>query len=184
MDSVSPLRDSTIQKLEALFEKNTLLKGEHFLELGKVAKEIAFLEKGIVRAFYRNQEGQEYNKHFFVEGSFIGGYSSLITGLPNQISQEALTDCDIWVVNYTALTNLYDQCPDLERMARRLAEQFFVQKEKREIEIIQLEAKERYLIFLKEFPQIEQKIPQYQIASYLGITATQLSRVRKELSQE
>lgn len=183
MNSVSPLRNETIASLDSLFHRKELCKGDFYLKVGSVAKEIAFLEKGIVRAFYRNAEGQEYNKHFFVEGSFIGGYSSLITGLPNQISQEALIDCLIWTVSYQELTSLYDAHPDLERMARRLAETFFVQKEKREVEIVQLEAKQRYLIFREEYPTLEQDIPQYHIASYLGITPTQLSRVRKELSQ-
>jgi hypothetical protein len=74
--------------------------------------------------------------------------------------------------------NLYNTFPALERFARKLAESYFVLKEKREIELVLLEAGERYLIFQKEFPGLENRIPQYHIASYLGITPTQLSRIR------
>jgi hypothetical protein len=75
---------------------------------------------------------------------------------------------------------LYDKYPKIERLARILAEYFFVRKEKREIELVTLEAKERYAIFQKEHPKLEQRIPQYHIASYLGITPTQLSRIRSK----
>jgi CRP-like cAMP-binding protein len=84
------------------------------------------------------------------------------------------------VATYQEITKLYDQHPQVERLARILAEQFFVRKEKREIELVTLEAKERYAIFQQEHPQLEQLIPQYHIASYLGVSPTQLSRIRAQ----
>ena len=170
------------EKFAALFTPKVLKKGDYFITEGETAKEIAFLESGIVRAFYRNNEAIEYNKHLFVNPCFIGGYASLITKNPNQIIQEALTDCNIQIAKFADIQALYDSCPDIERAARILAEQFFVQKEQREIEIVLLDAEKRYQIFQKNFPQLEQQIPQYHIASYLGITPTQLSRIRKKLS--
>ena len=140
------------------------------------------MERGIIRAFYRSNEAVEYNKHFFVNPCFIGGYASLITGAPNQIIQQALTDCSVQVASFAAIQNLYPTCSDLERGARILAERFFVHKEQREIEIVLLNADKRYQIFQKDFPQLEQQIPQYHIASYLGITPTQLSRIRRQRS--
>ena len=108
----------------------------------------------------------------------VGGYSSLVSQLPNSINQQALTDCDLLIANYTKLTDLLDKHQDLERLLRKISENYFVEKEKREVEIVLLEAKKRYAIFQREFPQLEQLIPQYHIASYLGITPTQLSRIR------
>ena len=159
-----------------------LKKGDCFIREGQTAKEIAFLESGIVRAFYRNSEAIEYNKHFFINPCFIGGYASLITKTPNQINQQALTDCNILVAKFADIEALYSSCPDIERAARILAEQFFVQKEQREIEIVLLGADKRYQIFREKFPHLEQHIPQYHIASYLGITPTQLSRIRRKIS--
>lgn len=184
INSISPIGEATAKELESLFIYKTLSKNDIFIESGRVAKKIAFLEKGIIRAYYRSKEGQEYNKHFFIPPCFIGGYSSLISGHPNQIIQQALTDCDIWEVDFFRLVRLYDNHPDLERMARMLAEQFFVQKEQREVELVLLNADERYAIFKKNFPELEQQIPQYHIASYLGITPTQLSRIRRTLSKK
>ncbi len=173
-----------LNDLLALFKPKVLKKGDYFIQEGQVAKELAFLDTGIIRVFYRNNKGIEYNKHFFIPPCLIGGYSSLITEKPSQVNQQALTDCTIYVITYSEIQKLYYTFPNIERMARVLAEKYFVQKEKREIELVLLDAEERYHIFRKQFPQLEQQIPQYHVASYLGITPTQLSRIRKKLSRK
>jgi CRP-like cAMP-binding protein len=179
---LTPISSDSWDKLSKLFSPGVLKKGDYFISEGQMAKEIGFLESGIVRAFYRNSEAIEYNKHLFVNPCLIGGYASLITKAPNQIIQQALTDCRIQTARYADIEALYETCPDIERAARILAELFFVQKEQREIEIVLLDAEKRYEIFQKDFPQLEQQIPQYHIASYLGVTPTQLSRIRRKIS--
>lgn len=180
--SISPITDATKSALQSIFRPSKLNKNELYIDAGVNARKIGFLESGIIRAFYRNDDGQEYNKHFFKAPCFIGGYTSLITGKVNQIVQEALSPCTIWETEYHDLTGLYDQHHDLERMNRKLVNSFFVQKEQREIDIVQLEARERYLKLLDEVPELVQLVPQYHIASYLGITPTQLSRIRRALA--
>lgn len=183
LNAISPIQESTWNEIKNLFTEHSLKKGEFFLKEGEVAKNFGFLRQGIVRAFYRNNEGVEYNKHFFTKNNMIGGYSSLVTQLPNTINQQALTDCDLLIGNYRKLTDLLDKHQDLERLLRKIAEHYFVDKEKREVEIVLLEANKRYAIFQREYPQLEQLIPQYHIASYLGITPTQLSRIRAKNSK-
>jgi len=183
-DSISPLKKETWEELMPLFHEDTLSGNQYFLRENEVARKIAFLESGVVRAFFINQEGQEYNKQFFVGPSSIGGYTSLLTGKPNLIPQQALTDCKIWSCDFKSLTNRYDQYPDLERLARKMAEYYFLEKEKKELEIVLLDASQRYKIFQTEFPTLEQLIPQYHIASYLGISATQLSRIRHQYANK
>ena len=178
----TPISTPSWDKMKALFKERPLKKGDYFITQGKIAKEIGFLQNGIIRAFYRNIEGVEYNKHFFINPCFIGGYASLITETPNQIYQEALTDCNILVAQFADLKALYATCPDIERVARMIAELLFVQKEQREIEMALLDADKRYELFKKQFPQLEQQIQQYHIALYLGITPTQLSRIRKKFT--
>lgn len=182
LHTISPISQDTWTDITPLFKKRSMKRGEAFIEAGQVARKIAFLKHGVLRGFYRNTEGATYNKHFFQAPSFIGGYASLITGKPNQIIQEALTDCELLEVDYQVFIQYYDRHQDLERVARRLAELFFVQKEQREVDLVMLRADERYEKFLEEFPQLEQQIPQYHIASYLGVTPTQLSRIRKQRS--
>jgi CRP-like cAMP-binding protein len=175
---VSSLSDQTWNEIEPLFQKGTLAQHEHFINVSEIAGKIAFLESGIVRAYFINKEGKEYNKQFFVGPSAIGAYASLLTGSPNQIPQQAMTDCVIWTLKYDEITSRYNTCPDLERLARKMAERYFLEKEKKELEIVLLNATERYQIFQNEFPGIEQHLAQYHVASYLGITPIQLSRIR------
>ena len=177
-NAISPIQEDTWDAVKNIFREYSLKKGEYFIEAGKATKVFGFLKNGVIRAFYRNNDGVEYNKHFFINNTMVGGYSSLVSNLPNSINQQALTDCELLVGNYQSIIDLLDKHQDLERLLRKLAEGYFVDKEKREVEIVLLEANQRYAIFQEEYPQLEQIIPQYHIASYLGITPTQLSRIR------
>lgn len=180
---ISSISEETWLAIFPLFSHKELKEGEYFIEEGKFAKEIAFLEEGCVRAFFTNENAKEYNKQFFVGPNLIGAYTSLLTQQPNLIPQQALTDCKIWVANFTELEKKFDQFHDLERLGRKIAEFYFLQKEAKELEMALQDATQRYLLFRKQFPTLEQTIPQYHIASYLGISATQLSRLRKKLSE-
>jgi CRP-like cAMP-binding protein len=181
-NSISPLKEETWAAVLPLFHEEKLEQDEYFVRENELARKIAFLESGVVRAFFVNQQGQEYNKQFFVGPASIGGYSSLLTGRANLIPQQALTECIIHTCDFKSLTDLYAKHPDLERLSRKMAEYYFIEKEKKELEIVLLDASQRYKIFQQEFPTLEQLIPQYHIASYLGISATQLSRVRHQLA--
>lgn len=172
--------ESEIELFLYLFSKKHLKKNEYFATEGEYSTKFAFINKGIVRAFYRNNEGSEYNKTFFSKKGLIGAYSSLITNKKNQINLQCLTDCSFLIADFSEIKKLYDTNPKIERLSRILAEQYFVSKEKREIELVMLNATERYAIFQNEHPNLENLIPQYHIASYLGITPTQLSRIRSK----
>jgi len=180
LNNITPISDQTWILLKDIFVQKELNKHDFFCKTDKVATKIAFLQEGIVRSFYINKQGQELNKNFFVAPAFIGAYSSLITQMPNQLAQQALTNCIIWETDYANIKALYNTCPDLERLGRLMAEYYFVEKEIREVNLLSLEAKDYYEVFKKQFPTLEQQIPLYHIASFLGITATQLSRIRAE----
>ena len=180
-----PFSEIELEKFVSLFSKKQLKKNEYFAVEGEYSAQLGFVLEGVVRAFYRNNEGNEYNKTFFTTSHFVGAYSSLVTNQKNLIHIQCLTDCVFLVADFREITTLYDGHPKIERLARVLAEHFFVAKEKREIELVMLEASERYAIFREEHPHLENLIPQYHIASYLGITPTQLSRIRaKKISAE
>ncbi|MCJ8292579.1 MAG: Crp/Fnr family transcriptional regulator [Crocinitomicaceae bacterium] len=183
-NAISKLNESTWDKILPFFREEKLLKNEYFAKENRTSRRIAFLKTGVVRAFFTNQEGKDYNKQFFVGQSIIGAYTSLLTGQVNIIAQQALTDCMIYSCDYKSLTDLFDDHPDLERFARKIAEHYFLEKEKKEIEIVLLDASQRYILFKKEFPTLEQLISQLHIASYLGISATQLSRIRKQFASK
>lgn len=173
-----PFTDEEAEMFISLFSEIQLKKHDYFAEEGKYASKLAFLSMGIMRAFFRNNSGNEYNKTFFTPPNFVAAYSSVTTKQKNLINIQCLTDCHLLVADFDKVTLLYKDFPKIESLARILAEHKFAIKEKREIELVTLEAKERYDIFKNEHPGLENQISQYHIASYLGISPTQLSRIR------
>lgn len=163
----------------ALFHLKTYPKGSYFSVAGDKPIQIGFVCSGVIRAFYRNAEGTEYNKTFFTKHSFVAPLRSLITGSVNQINQQALVDSKLLVADYPELVKLYDRHQSLERFARKAIEIEWCKKELREIRLVLNSAEERYDFFLSDHPGLENLIPQYHIASYLGITPVALSRIRK-----
>ncbi len=183
INGISVIKEATFNELKDYFSPVSLRKNEFFVKEGVHAHQIGFLQEGIVRAFFLNDEGKEYTKQFFVGPSIIGAYTALLTKKPNMIAQQALTDCKVLVADFHKLEKLYDEFHDFERLGRKIAEFYFLEKEQKEIEMALLDADKRYLIMRERFPTIERLIPQYHIASHLGISATQLSRIRRNLNQ-
>ena len=178
LEQILPLSEEEWQRFSSLFSEAKLEKGDYFAMDKRMETRIGFLLNGVVRAFYRSHNGIEYNKTFFTDNEFFGPYAALVTRQVNHINIQALTECTILTAPYSQVTELFPLYRKMETLARLIAEQFYIEKEKREIELVLLQADERYDLFKKEHPSIENLIPQYHIASYLGITPTQLSRIR------
>lgn len=166
------------QALCRIFAEDSIKKGEDFIREGERGERLAFLKDGLLRSYYISPKGQEYNKHFFTAGSFVVPVTSLVTGQPSPVYIGALEDSAILVASYRELENLYAKHLHLNILGRKLVELGWIGKERRETQLIMLDARQRYRAFLEEFPGLEQRIPQYHIASYLGITPVQLSRIR------
>lgn len=178
IDYIIPLKPEESNAFEEIFGLTELKKGDFLAKSGRKERIFGFVKSGVLRAYFTSKEGIEYNKTFFLENEFAGAYSSLVTRNVNYIDIQALEDSVLLTANYSDLLAIYDRFPRLERMARTIAEQYFVEKEKRELELVLLDAKQRYANFRQEYPGLENRIPQYHIASYLAITPTQLSRIR------
>lgn len=181
LDYILPLNEIEWNSFSALFESQILKKGDFFALAGRKENKIGFLSKGVIRAFFSTKEGLEYNKTFFIDGEFFGAYSSLVSGSINQINIQALTDCHLLIADYSEIVKLFHSYRNIETLARIVAERFYIEKEKRELQLVLLQADERYHLFQQEYKGLENLIPQYHIASYLGITPTQLSRIRAKI---
>lgn len=183
IEQITPLPDDTRQQLQACFRPLKLHRGEWFIRQGELTYDVAFVEHGVLRAYITTADGTEYNKTFFAEDDFLAIYYSFLQEKPSHLTVQALTDCELLVADYRQIEALYDHHPALERFARRQAEWLFILKEQREIDLVLLNATDRYQKFRVEQPGIEQRVSQYHIASHLGITPTQLSRIRAELAR-
>ncbi|MEP6929301.1 MAG: Crp/Fnr family transcriptional regulator, partial [Flavobacterium sp.] len=150
-----------------------------------VAKELYFICKGILRAFITDKAGNIYNKNIFLEGSFAGSKASSLQQTPSDFSIEALEDSILISINYKKYRELIFGNEDLKNFyIAYLEKNWVIEKEQREISLVMENATERYLRFLSKHPDISQRIPLLHIASHLGITPTQLSRIRKSLEKD
>ena len=179
VNAVHPQPDDAWRALHALVTRRTYAARDHVAPLGSVQRTIGLLEHGHVRAYVTTADGKHYNKHLFVAPTLVGDYASLITGEPVVVPQQALTPCVVWWIDRDALHDLETRHPSIAMLQRRFAEALYLAKERREIEIATLDATARYDALVRAHPELDQAIPLYEIAAYLGITPTQLSRIRR-----
>lgn len=167
----------------ALTERR-LSKGELFLERGQSASEIGFIVTGYCRQFFINEADQEFNHNFNFENDLVAGYQSILEGRPSQYSIEAMEDCELLVMDYREFEKFYDRHPCWERLGRKAAEWNYLIKIQRETAFLIRDARERYLDVVKTLPEVPRRVPQYHVASYLGITASALNRIIKKIKEE
>lgn len=166
---------------ESLFTCRQFSTGENIIEAGEQVKEIGFILNGLARYYYLTINGVEFNKSFSQQGQVVSSTSSLVTGEPSPFFIQALEPCECIFLKYNDLIVLCDNHRDWERLVRQLLTQLAIKKERREADFLLLSAQERYQTFLVEYADIVERIPNYHIASYLGITEVALSRIRKRL---
>lgn len=155
--------------------------GGFLIHAGDRCANFFFLINGLVRFFYLTDEGKEFNKHFAMENNFVGSFQAMVLKLPYRFSVQAMSPTQTLVLPISVLEDCYDRHAAWERLGRRQAEYVAVKKEIRESEFLLDSAEKRYRQFLKEYPSLIHRIPQYHIASYLGITDVALSRIRKKM---
>ncbi|WP_020527853.1 Crp/Fnr family transcriptional regulator [Flexithrix dorotheae] len=182
LNSINPLTDSAWRDLKSFTRAKNFKAGDFLVLEGQKSRYCYFLEEGIVRVFYNNA-GTEYNKTFFIPGTFPTTLTALLTDTSSKISLQALTPTKVVQFSYIDFRQLFDQHRCLERLFLKIMEQIWIKKERHDIHMVTNDATTNYLIFQKEFPGVEQLIPQYHIASYLGVTPIQLSRIRAKLAK-
>ncbi|MBA4852194.1 Crp/Fnr family transcriptional regulator [Emticicia sp. BO119] len=168
-------------KVLKLIKPVRIAKGEYYIREGQVPKKFAFVEKGLFRYLYINYKGTEFTKNFILENNFISAYSAMISQQPSRMFIEALEDSYVYEISYTDWLDLKKGHECWNRFLLAIVEKAFSIKEIRERDLLLLEAQERYDIFKKEFPTLENRIKQHMIASYLGISPISLSRIRSKL---
>ncbi len=179
VSAISPLSLETWAEISALFRTVELGRAEHLVPPGRPATQVGLLERGWVRAYHINANGTEYSKHLFRAPALVGDYASLLTGESVRTPQQTLTPVTVHVADWVQVVALFDAHRDLERLARRFAELLYLDNERREIELVTLPASERLRLLIERHPSIERDLPLFRIAAHLGITPTQLSRIRR-----
>ena len=173
------ITDAIQEKLNKITFEKEIAKGENILSENSIKKQHIFVLDGCLRSFYRMKNGKEVTLQFAIKNWWIGDYITLYTEEKSILSVEAVTKSKILLIDKLAIEQLYLAYPEFETFQRKNLERRLATLQKRILNLLALTAVEKYDKFISEYAEFAQIIPNYQIASYLGITPESLSRVRK-----
>lgn len=180
--NIAPISKEEEQLITRSFKPYTLEKGACFLKAGETAKYIGFLRKGLVRYFvYKNDE--EATFEFTKEGEFISDYQSFNNNTASIQSIQAIEDCELLIIDYKDVQYIFNNTPHGNLLGRIIVEHRFDVMVGQLLSIYMHNPEERYLKFQQNYADLLQRIPQYMIASYVGVQPQSLSRIRKRFSQ-
>lgn len=183
-ESYARISNESWALIESIITFQKLEKDETLLRNGQTAKKIHFVCEGALRAYATDYDGNIYNKNIFLETDFAGSTVSYLLGVPSNFTLEALEETILINLDYKKYRQFIEQNNDLKNFyIAYLENNWIVEKEQREVSLVMENATERYLKLLQKHPNIDQRIQKLHIASHLGITPTQLSRIRKTIKK-
>lgn len=164
------------------FQQLELKKGDFLLKNGEQVANQYYVENGCLRTFYVDDSGKEHTLQFAIHDWWISDYTAFFSEEKAILSIEVLQDSVLYQISKKDMDSLFEQVESLNSFFRKKMERAFASFQKRILANLSQSATERYLDFVANYPNIEQQVKNYHIASYLGITTETLSRIRKELS--
>lgn len=175
------LKEEDIELLNNYFKCNQISKGEFLYQEGDVVKNAFFVKSGLFRTYILDEQGAEHILEFALPGWWTGDLGGFISGSTTKFFVEALEDSEVLTISKESWDELLEKAPFYLDYHRKLVERALVATQKRLLEAYSTVATKKYLHLLETFPDILQRVPQYMIASYLGMTRETLSRIRREL---
>ena len=186
LEAIFTPKDFTAEQLSTIlshFNKKEFNKGEYLLQEGKTAHYYWFVQSGFVRSFAIDTEGNEVSTNFYTVGDIVIDWPSFFMRTPTKENIQALTDCVCWQLDFETFQQLFHSIEAFREAGRARLVQSYFELKRHSTSLITDQAKDRYLRLMEEKPQILQNVPFKQIATYLGITDTSLSRIRKEVAE-
>jgi len=176
--------DKDCARLIPLYEPLEVKKNKHLFQSGQISKYVYFIEKGCMRQYYINSNGEERTIYFKVEGGWCSELVSFLDNTPTELNLQALEDCKLQIINQKNWIYAITQVPAMAMAFIRAQQDTNYMLKKRLAEATAETPEEKYLRFIKEEPLLLQRIPLYHIASYLAMTPETLSRIRKKISRK
>lgn len=179
MTAVTDVDDDAMADAMALLRIRDLERQEHLLRAGEMAEWVAMVVDGVLREYFILPNGSERTKAFIAEGQFSGSLADLLSGAPSRASIVAEVPVRALLIQHRELRALGERHAAWQRFGLVVKEQLLARKAEREYELLALDAEARYGAFAKLFPGIEGRVAAKHVATYLGITAVHLSRLRR-----
>jgi len=174
---IPAMTDAEWEGLEKLLVLKKLKKGELLIREGEVCNYVSFINKGMMR-IYINAVKQEVSLGFIGQNDYLSSYVSFLTRKPSHENIEALEDTEVLNLSYNSMQKLYKEFPIYEIVGRKIAENLFIMVSLRTNALLLLSPEERYNEMIENSPMLLQQLPQYMLASFIGITPRHLSRIR------
>jgi CRP-like cAMP-binding protein len=175
---------SEIDHFNSVLQHKVVPKKTLLLQEGEICKFEAYILKGCIRKYYINEHGHEVILQFAIEDWWVSDIASFHEEKPSMLFIETLEDCELLILNPESKEKLLKAIPKFERVFRLLVQRNLSSMQNRLIDTIAKPAQEKYLEFIKQYPTIPQRVAQHYIASYLGITAEFLSKIRTKLAKQ
>ncbi|RYY70847.1 MAG: Crp/Fnr family transcriptional regulator [Chitinophagaceae bacterium] len=170
--------------IETYLTTKKLRRKQYLLQEGDVCKSFAFIEKGALKTYSVDANGNEHIIQFGLEGWIIADLYSFLTGEPASYNIDAIEDAELVLISKSAHEELLQKMPKYESFTRLNITGAYLAMQKRLTSIISAPLEERYASFNAIYPEIVQRVPQHMIASYMGLTPETLSRVRRRISSK
>lgn len=168
--------------IQTFFIEKRLRKRQYLLQEGDVCKYMAFVAKGLLRTYNIDEKGDEHMSIFGLEGWWLSDFNSFLSGEPALFNIDAIEESELLLISKTDYERMTISVPIMDRYFRILYQNSLVTKERRLMSAITHTAEEKYLLLLQSSPEINDRVPQHLIASYLGIAPETLSRIRRNLA--
>ncbi|WP_158838130.1 Crp/Fnr family transcriptional regulator [Polaribacter sp. L3A8] len=181
IDNISPMTNSDWEFFSSKLQEVKLKKNTPILKIGKTENYLSFITKGIIRLYIPREES-DLTFGFLFDNEFVTAYDSFLTQNPSEYQIETLTETTLWKISNKDLQEVYEKTNNGNIIGRKMAENMFLLKSKRELALLSKTAEERYLDLFSERPKLLQQIPLKYIASYIGVTPQALSRIRKRIN--
>lgn len=182
LDQIATISNSDWEFFMSKLQPRIIPKKTIFLKINDIENHISFIESGVVRLFIPKENPEkEITFGFSFKDQFISAYDSFLTQKPSAYQLQALTETTLLSITYDDLQDVYKNTQIGNLIGRLTAERLFLLKSKREQNLLNLTAEERYMKLFKERPELLKVIPLKYISSYIGVTAQALSRIRKRL---
>ncbi len=175
------ISDEAIEMFKSIVEEKTYYKGETLLDNGKINDNFYVVINGLVASFIRNEDGSNFIRSIYTEKKAIASLQSLINNKKSNASYECLVNSTVIEGKFSNFIKLADTNPIFHKLHIKILEGIYIDSEKRITELSSFDASQRYMQLKKEITNIDNILPQYQIANYLNITPVQLSRIRKKI---
>lgn len=172
--------DSEWEYAKQHFHTEIYPKNSYLVKAGEKSNRVYSITRGLVRYFYITESGKEFNKYFVTDNGFFGSFSSLFLDMPCGFFIQALEETEVLAITKSSMEEMYSRHICWERVGRLSAMAFICHMELREKEFLLDPLEVRYTRLIREHPDLIDRIPQYHIASYLGVTDVALSRMRKK----